>query len=59
MEEVKSRSFISAGIILSPGTTLLRPKDIKYRLDAAEAMCIITDKSSADNVDQVLYKIVI
>ncbi|KAL3877087.1 hypothetical protein ACJMK2_034842 [Sinanodonta woodiana] len=44
---------IRAGIILSPGTTLLRPKDIKYRLDAAEARCIITDKSSADNVDQV------
>lgn len=45
---------IRAGIILSPGTTLLRPYDIKYRINAANAKCIITNPECADNVDEVV-----
>ncbi|KAH3862608.1 acyl-coenzyme A synthetase ACSM3, mitochondrial-like isoform X1 [Dreissena polymorpha] len=44
---------IRAGVILSPGTTLLRPGDIKYRVNASGAKCIITNADCADSVDEV------
>lgn len=44
---------IRAGIILSPGTTLLRSKDIEYRFNASGAKCIITNAACADYVDEV------
>ncbi|XP_052814931.1 acyl-coenzyme A synthetase ACSM3, mitochondrial-like isoform X2 [Mya arenaria] len=47
---------IRSGVILSPGTTLLRPSDLQYRLNAAEAKCIITNADCADHVDQVVDK---
>jgi acyl-coenzyme A synthetase/AMP-(fatty) acid ligase len=37
-----------------PGTTLLTTKDISYRLNAAEAVVVITDEDNAHKVDQVL-----
>ncbi|XP_071130909.1 acyl-coenzyme A synthetase ACSM3, mitochondrial-like [Mytilus edulis] len=43
---------IRAGIVLSPGTILLRPNDIKHRTKSAGAKLIIADVSSVDNVDQ-------
>ncbi|XP_060575543.1 acyl-coenzyme A synthetase ACSM3, mitochondrial-like isoform X2 [Ruditapes philippinarum] len=44
---------IRAGIILSPGTTLLRSSDIKYRINASNAKCVITNAECAGHVDEV------
>lgn len=44
---------IISGIILSSGTTLLRSSDIRYRLNASNAKCIITNAECADHVDEV------
>ncbi|MCL6634805.1 MAG: AMP-binding protein [Peptococcaceae bacterium] len=41
------------GAVISPGTTQLTSKDIKYRFEAAEATCIITDAANAPKVDAV------
>lgn len=41
------------GAVISPGTTQLTSKDIKYRFEAAEAACIITDGANAPKVDAV------
>lgn len=41
------------GAVISPGTTQLTSKDIKYRFEAAEAACIITDSANAPKVDAV------
>jgi len=35
------------GAVLSPGTLQLTSKDLKYRIDAAEAVCVITDGDNA------------
>ncbi|XP_070579708.1 acyl-coenzyme A synthetase ACSM3, mitochondrial-like [Ptychodera flava] len=43
-----------AGIVLSPGTTLLRSKDIRTRLQNSHATCIITDPDCAPHVDEVV-----
>ncbi|MFQ5744809.1 MAG: AMP-binding protein [Acidobacteriota bacterium] len=42
------------GAVISPGTTQLKAKDIRYRLLAAEAACIITDAEVAPRVDEVI-----
>ncbi|XP_077868003.1 LOW QUALITY PROTEIN: acyl-coenzyme A synthetase ACSM3, mitochondrial-like, partial [Saccoglossus kowalevskii] len=39
--------------ILSPGTIQLTAQDIRKRLQASDAACIVTDESCADSVDQV------
>ncbi|XP_070186257.1 acyl-coenzyme A synthetase ACSM3, mitochondrial-like [Littorina saxatilis] len=44
---------IRAGIVMSPGTTLLRAKDIQHRLTASGANCIISDGSTVEFVDEV------
>lgn len=31
------------GAVISPGATQLTAKDIKYRFEASEAVCIITE----------------
>lgn len=41
------------GAVISPGTTQLTPKDMKYRFDSAEAVCVITDADNAPKVDEV------
>lgn len=41
------------GAVISPGTTQLTPKDLKYRFDSAEAVCVITDTDNAPKVDEV------
>jgi len=41
------------GAVISPGTTQLTPKDMKYRFDSSEAVCVITDGENAPKVDQV------
>ena len=40
-----------ARLIAMPATTLLTPKDIDYRLGAAEASAIITDAANVEKVD--------
>ncbi|MBE3586398.1 AMP-binding protein [Desulfofundulus thermocisternus] len=42
------------GAVVSPGTTQLTAKDIKYRLETAEAVCVITDNDVAPRVDEVI-----
>jgi len=42
------------GAVISPGTTQLTAKDIKYRFEASEAVCIITDNAIAPRVDEVI-----
>ncbi len=41
------------GAVCSPGTTQLSPKDIAYRMNAAEAVCFICDESNAAKLEQV------
>ncbi|MFZ5632513.1 MAG: AMP-binding protein [Bacillota bacterium] len=42
------------GAVISPGTTQLTAKDIKYRFEASDAVCVITDNSIAPRVDEVI-----
>ncbi len=44
---------MKVGAIALPGTTLLTPKDIHYRTQAAGGVAYITDAASALKVDQV------
>lgn len=41
------------GAVISPGTTQLTSKDLKFRFEAADAACIITDGANAPKVDAV------
>ncbi|HJP36047.1 MAG: AMP-binding protein [Gammaproteobacteria bacterium] len=41
------------GAVCSPGTTQLSPKDIEYRIDAATAVCFITDEANAPKLEAV------
>lgn len=41
------------GAVISPGTIQLTPKDLKYRLETAEATCVITDGDNAPKVDEI------
>ena len=45
--------IMKIGAISMPGTTLLTPKDVAYRIQAAEAVAVITDEEGALKVDQV------
>lgn len=53
IEQVQCLVFIILGIIVSSGTTQLRPKDIELRLKSSGTNCIITDSSSVQNVEKV------
>lgn len=44
---------IRAGAVVAPGTTMLTAKDIKYRLEMSEAVCIVCDEAIAEKVDEV------
>ncbi|XP_014677332.1 PREDICTED: acyl-coenzyme A synthetase ACSM3, mitochondrial-like [Priapulus caudatus] len=44
---------VRSGIVLCPGTTLLRPADIEHRLQVSAAVAIIAGEDVADTVDQV------
>ena len=41
------------GVVISPGTAQLSSRDIAYRVNAAGATCIVTDRGNADKVDAV------
>ena len=44
------------GAVISPGTVQLSGKDLAYRINAAQATCVITDSANAAKVDAVLDK---
>lgn len=44
------------GVIPMPGTVLLTPKDIEYRVNRAEASMVITDMDHAESVDLIREK---
>jgi acetyl-CoA synthetase/medium-chain acyl-CoA synthetase len=44
--------MMKIGAISMPGTTLLTPKDVAYRIQSAEAAAIITDEEGALKVEQ-------
>lgn len=41
------------GAVCSPGTTQLSPKDIDFRIGAADATCFITDEANAEKLEEV------
>ena len=45
--------LMKMGAVSMPGTALLTPKDIAFRINAAEARAVITDPDGAAKVDQV------
>ncbi len=45
--------LLKLGSVSMPGTVLLTPKDIAFRINAAAARCVITDADGAARVDQV------
>src|SRR5579859_7466358 len=45
--------IMKLGAVSMPGTILLTPKDIAYRIHASEARAVITDAAGAQKVDQV------
>ena len=47
---------IRMGALLAPGTTQLSAKDLQFRANTAEAVCIITNHEIADKFDQVTDK---
>ncbi|MBU4485024.1 acyl--CoA ligase [bacterium] len=48
--------MLKLGIIPMPGTTLLTPHDIEYRLNRSEGVGIITNMNHADSVEEALKK---
>lgn len=40
------------GIVFCPGTTMLSPQDIQYRLEASQAKIVITDKENMWKIDE-------
>ena len=44
--------LMKLGALPMPGTTLLTPKDIEYRMNTAEAVMVITDEENTGKVDE-------
>lgn len=47
-------AVLRMGAVISPGTVQLSEKDLEYRINAANATCVVTDRANADKVDAVL-----
>jgi acyl-coenzyme A synthetase/AMP-(fatty) acid ligase len=45
--------IMKIGAVSMPGTTLLTPKDVAYRIQSGDAVAIITDEEGAMKVEQV------
>lgn len=45
---------IRGGIIFCPGTTMLTPQDIQYRLEASQAKVVITDPENMWKIDEAV-----
>lgn len=46
-------ALIRAGLVAVPGTTLLTPKDFKYRIEAARIDALMVDEANAKKVDEI------
>jgi len=44
------------GVVPMPGTVLLTPKDVEYRVNRAEACMVLTDMDHAESVEQIKKK---
>ncbi len=44
---------LRSGVVVAPGTAMLTPKDIKFRVESSEATCIITNADNAPKVDDI------
>jgi acyl-coenzyme A synthetase/AMP-(fatty) acid ligase len=49
--------LLKAGLVAIPGTTLLTPKDLAYRIDIAGVSAVITDVEGAEKIDAIADKI--
>ena len=47
---------IRARAVSVPGTTLLTPKDIEYRLNIAEASVVVTDEDNQEKIERVVAR---
>ena len=47
---------IRARAVSVPGTTLLTPKDIEYRLNIAEASVVVTDEDNQEKIERVIAR---
>lgn len=45
--------LFKAGFVAIPGTTLLTPKDLAYRVDLAQVSAVITDHEGAEKIDAI------
>ncbi len=43
--------LFKAGLVAIPGTTLLTPKDLSYRIDLAKVSAVVTDREGAEKID--------
>lgn len=50
-------ALMRLGAIIMPGTSQLKPKDIKYRFEASQGVAIITDEENAPKVDEIAAEI--
>ena len=46
-------AVLRMGAVISPGTTQLSAKDLQYRIDAAQAVCVITDAANCPKVEKI------
>jgi len=44
---------IRMGAVIAPATTQLTTKDIEYRINSSEAVCVITDSANAAKIEEV------
>jgi acyl-coenzyme A synthetase/AMP-(fatty) acid ligase len=45
--------LLKGGLVAMPGTALLTPRDLEYRLTSSEAVAVITDDDGADKIDSI------
>ncbi|MDA8335933.1 MAG: AMP-binding protein [Peptococcaceae bacterium] len=50
---VVNLACLRAGIVVSPGTTQLTPKDMQFRCQTADAVGVLTDNANAAKVDEI------
>jgi acetyl-CoA synthetase len=46
-------ALIKMGVVYCPAPTMLTPKDLKYRIQAADIRMVITDAENASKVDEI------
>ena len=49
--------LLKAGVVAIPGTTLLTPKDLAYRIGLAGVSAVITDADGAEKIDTIAHQV--